>query len=310
MDCLDIEYKNDKVILKGVKNFDIKQTFECGQCFRWQKQDDKRYVGIAFGKVLDVEQQDDDIILHNTCENDFNEIWRKYFDLDRDYTQIKKELSQDATLRKSVEYGYGIRVLNQEPFEMVMSYIISARNSIPVITRTINNISEKWGKAIEYNGKTYYTFPSVEVLSRVSEQELRDVGGSFRSPYIVDTSNKIYDAILIKQGKLETEDKIEFLSKYDLESIMALDDNTCHIALQNYNGVGAKVADCIMLFSMGKTSAFPVDVWIKRAMMHFYDASDMSLPKIRTFGRDRFGKLSGFAQQYLFYYARENGIKL
>lgn len=306
----NVEFIDDKVILKNVRDFNIKQTFECGQCFRWEKQEGNRYIGVAHSRVLEVEQIENDIILHNTCEEDFNNIWRNYFDLDRDYKKIKKELSKDETLKLAVDYGYGIRVLNQEPFELVISFIISARNSIPVICSTIKHISEKWGKKIEYKGKDYYTFPTKEVLSKVTVDEVREVGGSFRSKYIVDTSSKINEAALINAGEIQIEETDEFLEKYDLERIIKLDDNACHKALQNYMGIGAKVADCIMLFSMGKTSAFPVDIWVKRAMMHFYNANEMSLPKIRVFGRDRFGELSGFAQQYLFYYARENGIKL
>lgn len=310
MNYLSIEYNDNSVVLKNVKDFDVKQTFECGQSFRWEKESDYKYIGIAFGRVLEVEQIGEDVILHNTSRKDFEDIWYGYFDLDKDYTTIKRELSQDATLRKAIEFGYGIRLLKQEPFELVISFIISARNSIPVISKTIKNISQKWGSKIEYKGKDYYTFPSVDVLSKVTVEEMREIGASFRSKYIVDTTNKIYEAKLIKQGNLKVEDSEDFLAKYDLDEIIALDDDTCHKVLQNYMGVGAKVADCIMLFAMGKHSAFPVDVWVKRAMIHFYNASDASLAKIRILGRNKFGKFSGFAQQYLFYYTRENGIKL
>lgn len=310
MDCKSVEYEENRVILKDVKNFDIKQIFECGQCFRWEKVNDNNFIGIAFGRVLEVIQEGNDVILENTDKNDFEAIWRKYFDLDRDYDAIKKELSKDKILKEAVDYGYGIRMLNQEPFELVISFIISARNSIPVISRTIKNISERWGEKIEYKGNTYYTFPTKEVLSKITLEEMKEAGGSFRSKYIIDTASKIKDAELIKAGKLEVENKEEFLENYDLERIMKLDDDGCHKALQNYMGIGAKVADCIMLFAMDKKSAFPVDVWVKRAMMHFYNAQESSLPKIRKFGRERFGELAGYAQQYLFYYTREKGIKI
>ena len=310
MDYLDIEYKENSVVLKDTKNFDVKQIFESGQCFRWEKQSEYRYIGIAFGKVLDVEQIGKDIILHNTNEQDFKNIWFDYFDLSTDYSKIKAELSDDELLGQAVKYGDGIRILNQEAFEMVISFIISARNSIPVISKTIKGMSERWGNKLIYNGKDFYAFPTKDVLAKVTEAEMKEAGGSFRSRYIIDTSSKINDTVLINEGKLTIENQEEFLEKYDLYKIITLDDELCHKALQNYNGVGAKVADCIMLFSMGKKSAFPVDIWVKRAMMHFYGASDLSLPKIRVFGRERFGGLSGIAQQYLFYYARENGIKL
>lgn len=310
MDYLDIEYSVNSVTLKGVKSFNLEQTLECGQCFRWEKVSENNYIGVAFGRVLEAVQENDVITFYNTNEQDFKNIWLKYFSLDRDYTEIKTQLSEDPTLREAIEYGSGIRVLNQEPFEMVISFIISARNSVPMISKTVNEISKRWGAKLEYKGKEYFAFPSKEVLAAITIEEMKDAGGSFRSRYIVDTSDKITKCEEIKAGKLLMDDQDEFLKLYDLERIISLDDDECHKALQNYSGIGSKVADCIMLFSMGKTSAFPVDRWVQRAMMHFYNAGDLSLPKIRVFGRDRFGKFAGAAQQYLFYYTKEKGIKL
>ncbi|WP_194191810.1 DNA-3-methyladenine glycosylase family protein [Clostridium chrysemydis] len=298
MDLKDVKYEENKVILEGVKNFNIKQILECGQCFRWEKIKEMDYIIIAFGKVIEVIQEGDNVTILNSNKEDFKNIWFKYFDLERDYGKIKDELSKDETLKLSVEYGYGIRLLNQEPFELLISFIISARNSIPSIKKTISKISERFGEKIEYNGETYYTFPTPEELKDATEDDIRETGASFRSKYIVDTVKNI-------NSDLDIEDGI-----YNLCRIEGLSDDDCHKALQEFKGVGAKVADCIMLFSMGKYSGFPVDVWVKRAMMHFYDAEEGSLNKIRIFARDRFKNLAGFAQQYLFYYARENGIKL
>ena len=310
MDCGAIEFQENRVIIKKAKNFNIKQTFECGQCFRWEKINDNNFIGVAYGRVLEVIQEGENIILENTNKEEFENIWRNYFDLDRDYSVVKEKLSKDKILKEAVEFGYGIRVLNQEPFELVISFIISARNSIPVISRTIKEISKRWGEKIEYKGKEYYSFPTVEKLAGLTEEELKDAGGSFRSKYIVNTSKKINDSIKIKEGKLDIENKEEFLENYDLERIINLDDDDCHKALQNYAGIGAKVADCIMLFSMGKISAFPVDRWVQRAMVYFYNAEESSLNKMREFARDRFKEVSGFVQQYLFYYVREKGIKI
>lgn len=298
MDLENVKYEDNKIILEGVKNFNIKQILECGQCFRWEKVKEMDYIIIAFGKVIEVIQEDDTVTILNTSKDDFNNIWVKYFDLERDYSKIKEELSKDEILNLSVEYGYGIRLLNQEAFELLISFIISARNSIPSIKKTIAKISERWGEEIEYNGEKYYTFPTPEALKNVTEDEIRETGASFRSKYIVDTVKNV-------NADLENKDGV-----FNLERIQKLEDDECHKALQEFKGVGAKVADCIMLFSMAKYSGFPVDVWVKRAMMHFYNAEEGSLNKIRIFGRDRFGNLAGFAQQYLFYYARENGIKL
>lgn len=294
MDVNNIVFDNDKVILDGVKNFNIKQILECGQCFRWEKVGELNYIGVAHGRVIEVIQEDDKVTILNTNEEDFNNIWLDYFDLKRDYSEIKAGLAHDEILGKSVEYGYGIRLLNQEHFELLISFIISARNSIPSIMKTIKKISEKWGTPIEYKGNTYYTFPTPEQLKDATEEEIKETGASFRSKYIVDTIAKV------------NENSYDF----DLERISKLNTDECHVALQNFKGVGSKVADCIMLFSMRKYSAFPVDVWVKRAMIFFYGAEDASLNKIRIFARDKFGELAGFAQQYLFYYARENKIKV
>lgn len=292
MDYSSVIYKDNYVVLEGVKNFNIKQVVECGQCFRWKKVTDSNYIGVAYGRVIEVVQEGDKVQILNTTEEDFKNIWQEYFDFNRDYSEVKDKLIDDELLKKSMEFGYGVRVLNQEPFEILISFIISARNSIPVISKTINNISKKYGTKLQYKGEDYYTFPTIEQLSIATEDDIRETGASFRSKYIVDTVRRL------KDGELS------------LEEIMALNDDKCHTKLQEFKGVGAKVADCVMLFSMKKTSAFPVDVWVKRAMIYFYDAKDSSLNKIRIFARDRFGELSGFAQQYLFYYSRENKIKI
>lgn len=296
MDYKSIEVINNGVIIKGVKNFELPHIFECGQCFRWNKQSSGSYIGIAYGRVIEVEKKGEDVILYNSSLEDFNSIWRDYFDLNRDYSKIKEEFSEDPLLKKAVVFGNGIRLLQQEPFELVISFIISANNRIPMIKRAIDNISRKWGKTIEYKGNTYYSFPEPDKLNIASEEELEACSTGFRAKYIKDTVAKICSS--------------NMPAEYNLKYIKGLSDDECHNELQKFSGIGPKVADCIMLFSMQKYSAFPVDVWVKRAMAYFYLAPDVSLKKIREFGRNKFGELSGFAQQYLFYYARENNIKV
>ncbi|RXI39393.1 8-oxoguanine DNA glycosylase [Clostridium tetani] len=288
------------IILKGIKNFELNHIFDCGQCFRWNRQENGNYIGVAYGKVIEVEKKQDEIILYNTNEKEFEEIWKNYFDLNREYSKIKTILSEDKLLKEAIDYGYGIRILQQEPFEIIISFIISANNRIPMIKKAIEKISRKWGKKLEYKGKKYYSFPSMEKLYNASIEEVEECGTGFRSKYIVDTVSKIYENI--------TTDSSEYNKQFDINYIEKLQDEECHSMLQNFKGIGPKVADCIMLFSMGKDSAFPVDVWVKRAMQHFYLAPDVSLKKIRDFAREKFGEFSGLAQQYLFYYARENNI--
>lgn len=292
MDFKEAIEKEDRVILTEVKNFELPHIFDCGQCFRWNQQPNGNYIGVAFGRVIEVEKQGNEVIIYNTTLKDFNKIWMKYFDLERDYSAIKEEFEQDELLKKAVEFGYGIRLLQQDPFEMLISFIISANNRIPMIKRAIENISRTYGKKLEYKGEIYYAFPTIKELEDVTLEEMETMGVGFRAKYIIKALEDLSNGT------------------YDLTAIRLSDDDACHEGLKNFSGVGPKVADCIMLFSMGKYSAFPVDVWVKRAMQYFYVAPDVSLPKIRQFARDKFGNLSGFAQQYLFYYARENNIKI
>jgi N-glycosylase/DNA lyase len=302
LDYKAIEELEGKIIIKDVKNFQLEHIFDCGQCFRWHKQQNGNYIGVAFGKVIEVEKRDNDVVLYNTNLEDFKNIWEDYFHLQRDYSEIKETLSEDPLLKEAVEFGHGIRLLKQDPFELIVSFIISANNRIPMIRRAIERISAKWGGELEYKGNKYYAFPTIERLSAASEEELEACGTGFRAKYIKDTVNRIY------ANTKASED--EYDEGYDIGWIKAQEDDKCHKELQKFMGIGPKVADCIMLFSMQKYSAFPVDVWVKRAMQHFYLAPDVSLKKIRDFGINKFGDLSGFAQQYLFYYARENNVNV
>lgn len=273
------------IVIRNAKDFNIKHTFDCGQCFRWHENDDKSYSGITYGRAVRVSQQGCDIYIKGGKVEDKN-FWINYFDLDRDYGEIKKELSKDATLNDAVKYGDGIRILNQEPFEITVSYIISANNRIPMIMRAVENISKMFGNKIEFDGKEYYSFPDVESLSKATVSELEKCGCGFRAPYIVDTVQKL------KSGESS------------LSDIQRMKTDDAAKELMKLKGIGPKVADCIMLFSMGKYDAFPVDVWVKRVMQYLYLAPDVSLKKIRDFARDKFGDIAGFAQEYLFYYAR------
>ncbi len=307
MDYKNIKFSRDQVIIEGVKNFKLKHIFECGQIFRFEEVEENDFIVIAFGKLIEVKEEGNNVVIYNTNEEEFNRIWLNYFDLNRDYSDIKEELSKDILLKQSIEFGYGVRVLNQDPFEMLLSFIISARNNIPSIKKTVNKISVKWGKQINYKDKIYYAFPSIYEIKDATLEEIQETGASFRSKYLIDTIKNVYNSV--KDENLKLNEENPYL-KYNLNYIKRLSDDECHDALQEFKGVGSKVADCIMLFSMEKTSAFPVDVWVKRAMIHFYGAEDSSLNKIRIFARNKFEKLSGFAQQYLFYYARENKINI
>lgn len=289
---MNIYEKNNMVILEGVSDFDPKHIFECGQCFRWHRQEDGSYTGVARGRVINVSRENDTIYIKNSNLEDFNNIWYDYFDLGTNYTDIKNTLkNMDEYLDKATDFGWGIRILQQDGWEMLISFIISSNNRIPMIQKAIENLSRKFGKYIgEYEGKEYYAFPTPQELNEATVEEIRACQTGFRDKYIKSTTENVIN------------------NNEDILSYRGLDTEECLKELLKFNGVGPKVGDCIALFGMQKYDTFPVDVWVKRVMQEFYVEDDMSLPKIRKFAIDKFGDLSGFAQQYLFYYARELGI--
>lgn len=292
MDYNSVLQIDNGVELRNVKNFELPHIFDCGQCFRWNRQEDGSYIGVAYGKVIEVQKIVNNVYIYNTSVDEFHEIWEQYFDLKRDYSVVKESLSKDPLLNQAVNFGPGIRLLNQEPFEIILSFIISSNNRIPMIKKVIDNICRNWGEKIEYKDNVFFTFPNIEALHQLSQQDFEKCSAGFRGKYLKETIEKIYS------------------KKFDIQYALSSQDDVCHDELKKLSGVGPKVADCIMLFSMGKYSAFPVDVWVKKAMQYFYVAPDVSLNNIRKFGREKFGDLSGFAQQYLFYYARENHIEI
>lgn len=278
----------DKIILKDIEDFNPEHIFECGQAFRWKKEEDGSYTTIAFGKVVNVKKENKDIILTGTNLEDFNNVWYDYFDLARDYGQIKRELSKDPILEEAIAFGEGIRILNQEPFEMIISFIISANNQIPRIKNSIELLSKQYGEKIRDG---YYSFPTAQVLSQADPMDIREICRvGFRDVRIVQTSG------LIHSGVINFEDIFSGTRDEGKEILMTLP------------GVGPKVSDCILLFAFNKDEAFPVDVWVKRVMEHFYLKEETNVKLIGSHGARVFGKLAGFAQQYLFYYAREQGI--
>lgn len=285
--------EKDKIILKDIENFQPKHIFECGQAFRWYREEDESYTTVAYGKALNVKKEGRDVVLYPTSLEEFNDIWIHYFDLERDYSLIKENLSVDPILKEAIEFGDGIRVLNQEPFEMVVSFIISANNQIPRIKKSIEKIAEVYGKKIETSLKArdYFSFPKPEDLEDADLDNFNDLTKvGFRGHRVLATS------------------KIIANNELDLNSIFKMSRDEGKETLMSLPGVGPKVSDCILLFAFNKDQAFPVDVWVKRVMEHFYLKEDTHVKYIGEHGSRIFGDLAGFAQQYLFYYAREKGI--
>jgi hypothetical protein len=284
--------KDNLVILEDVENFDAKAIFTCGQAFRWYEEKNGSFTTVHLGRVLNVLNEDDKVIFKGTNLEEFNEIWIDYFDLNTDYQSIRKSLANNKILANAMEYGKGIRILNQNHFEMLISFIISANNMIPRIRKSIEVISMRYGKFIcEDENRKYYSFPTVEELSKATVEELREFAKvGFRDKRIFDTVN------MIKNENI------------DLDSFENLETDNLREELLRFSGVGNKVADCIMLFSYKRGEVFPVDVWIKRVMEELFIKEETPVKKISKEADRIFGKYAGYAQQYLFYYGREEKI--
>lgn len=281
----------DCLLVEGVRDFDPADTFECGQCFRWKKCADGSFTGIVRDRVVNIRMQDGVMILRNSGIEDFQRIWFDYLDLGRDYCDIKQRLVQkDEILKKAVEFGGGIRLLRQDIWETLISFIISANNRIPMIMKVVASLSRAYGRELTLDGESFYTFPGREILAGVCLNELEACGGGFRCKYISNTSKMVMEGVV------------------DLERLKDMKTSDARSTLTLLPGVGNKVADCTLLFSGTKYDVFPTDVWVKRVMEELYFKREASFKEIQEFAAEYFGDLTGFAQQYLFYYARQNRI--
>lgn len=279
------------ITIDGVKDFNTDHIFDCGQCFRWSRESDGSYTGITGGRIANIRYIDKSVIIDNAEDEDI-EFWKHYLDIDRDYAEIKKTLaSKDEIIKEAVEYGQGIRILNQDRWETIISFIISQNNNIPRIKGCIENLSINFGEyAGSYRGREYYTIPAPNVLAALTPEDLSGVKLGYRAKYLVETAKKI-----VSDGG------ILFLNNaFDCNS----EAKTIYEYLTGLCGVGPKVANCIMLFCMQQYSSFPIDVWVKRVMNRLYGFDETDVKGMKQFAVDKYSDLGGFAQQYLFYYIR------
>ena len=292
-------YKYYTLKLENINSFESEDTFTCGQCFRWIKEDDSSYTGVIKNGVLNVNKKEKDIYICGYLKDinnidEFRDLIYKYLDLNRDYEIIQEVLSKDDEIMKiAIKSGKGIRILNQDSWEMLISYIISAANNIPRITKIVETLSKNYGEKIiipnkilpNVKNREFYLFPNSNELSKVGIEDLRACNMGFRDKYV-------YNAVKLVNDK-----------KVDLEEIKNLDYFSAKKELSKIQGVGSKIADCILLFSMEKHEAFPVDTWILKAMNELYIDSK-NVKKINLYAIEKFGENAGIAQQYLFYHYR------
>ena len=265
-------------VVENVTCLDLAETLDCGQAFRWKPIDDNKWYGIAFGKEITVSLKDGNLIFYDTTEDDFELIWKEYFDLRRDYSKIEAFMQKDDMLNKMRLVSSGVRVLNQEPWETLCSFIISQNNNIKRIKGIVERLCEQYGEKLEKG----YAFPTAETIAKLNLDDLAPLRAGFRAKYILDAAKKVASG------------------EVDFNKIMTLSLEEAEAELTKIHGVGLKVADCTLLFGLGFAEAFPKDVWIKRAMPILFPNG---LPK----GSEGF---EGILQQYIFSYARKTKLEI
>ena len=270
---------SDILTIKRPDHFDLDKIFDCGQSFRFEKNKDGFWEGVAFGRLLRVGQDGDKIYIRSTRE-DYEKIWRKYLSLDTDYGLINEDILthfEGDVIRRAMEAGDGIRILRQDPWETLCSFIISQNNNIPRIKALVSAVSGTYGRSFECDGAVYYAFPDREAILNAGEDGLKALKTGFRAGYLISAARMCGDCI----------DLCRIRDEYTYEQGL---EELCKI-----KGVGPKVASCTLLFALGKTSAFPVDVWIKRTIDKYFGGK-LDITSL--------GEYAGIAQQYLFYYER------
>lgn len=263
-----------KMVFSDMHDLDLTHIFECGQCFRWVPDGEGGYTGAAGSFAARASVSGNDLSVEATGGDEA--FWRHYFDLDTDYGFIKSRLTESEPLiRPATEYGQGIRILNQDPFEMIISFIISQNNNIPRIRKNIESLCDMYGTPIDGSGR--HAFPEPEALAAADEADLSAMKLGYRGPYIIAAAKKYLECGC----------------------------PVCREELLSYYGIGPKVANCIMLFGLRDTAAFPVDTWVKQIMNDMYGFELSDTKGMQEFARNKFGELAGYAQQYLFYYYRD-----
>lgn len=264
---------NDSITITDVRDLDLEQTLDCGQSFRWTKQDDGSFSGVAFGKYVNISLDGTDMIIKNADEQDRG-LWRGYFDLDLDYGKIREGISAiHPVLTEAAKYAPGIRILRQEPYEALCTFIISQNNNIKRIKGIVGRLCESFGDEIE---EGVYAFPTAEKLASLTPDDLAPLRAGFRNRYIIDSAKKVASG------------------EVDLDLCRTAGYEAARAELMKITGVGVKVADCTLLFGMHRIEAFPIDVWMKRAMEKLFPGMTAA----------DFGEYAGIAQQYIFHYSR------
>lgn len=260
-----------------VNNFNLKNTLLSGQCFRVTEEHDNSYTVILFDRVINIKQIKNELLIKSNNNDSLKNIIINYFDLEKDYNKINQLLNVDNTMRICLKKCFGYKIMKQDSFEMSISYIISQNNNVKRISTSIDKLCKLKGTKVYYNDKEYYLFPSYDQIKNITFDELRNIGVGFRDKYIIDFINKYPQMSNIKN--LSTEDAI--------------------IELMTVKGIGLKVSSCILLFGYSRLDVFPIDTWVKQFISNNYGIKN-DQKTIEKFTKDKFGKYSGLAIQYMF----------
>ena len=265
-----------RIVFENSSDLDLCETLDCGQSFRWKEREDGGFEGVVRGRAAVVTMDGDSLIIDGASEDD-REMWADYFDLSLDYGAIRKRLASiHPVMADAARYAPGIRILRQEPFEALITFIISQNNNIKRITGIVERLCEGFGEPF---GNGFYAFPTAKKLASLEPDDLAPIRAGFRHRYIIDAARKVHSG------------------EIDLEALRELPYDEARAALMRITGVGVKVADCVLLYGLHRMESFPLDVWMKRAMATLFDGLDPGA----------FGEYAGIAQQYIFHYARTHG---
>lgn len=274
---MQITMQDNQLFVTGSSRFSARQTFTCGQCFRWTEQPDGSYLGIVRGLPARVSDQDGALVL-SSDEQQFSQLWRGYFDCDTDYATICDSFAVDAFTAAAADFGRGIRILRQEPWEALCTFILSQCNNIPRITGIVDRLCTLLGEPISFEQQTLYAFPSPERLAICTPEDLASLRAGYRTPYLIAAAQAVCSGTV------------------DFSALSRMDTDAARREIMQLRGVGRKVADCFLLFGLHKLDAFPVDTWMKKAAAYY--SGDM-----KQFINSPY---AGVYQQYFFFYTREN----
>ncbi|MBP5166116.1 MAG: DNA-3-methyladenine glycosylase 2 family protein [Oscillospiraceae bacterium] len=262
--------------IEKTDDFDPVKIFECGQCFRWNADARGGYTGVALGRAARVYIENDGIFISGG-EEEYRDIWRGYFDMDRNYSELRKKLSVDDYTAGAAAFGTGIRILKQDRWEALCSFIISQCNNIPRIKKIIETLCSAFGDELSFEGEKYRAFPPADRIAALEPEDLAVLKCGYRAEYIISAAREV------ASGRL------------DLDALALKSCAEAVTELKKLHGVGDKVANCVVLFGLQIPDAFPIDVWMKKALKEHYPPG---------FDPSVFGDAAGLAQQYIFYYTR------